>query len=71
MGFKQLITRCGTAPYDEKLFTFDVIEGGALKISKSGGPADLIAPGFWVAVIDSDSSDRLDWEFLVPDRARD
>ena len=65
---RTLITRTGTAPYAKDAFDFQVTHGGALRIVRKGNQTfDLIAPGYWVAVVDGDSADRLDWDFLVGD----
>lgn len=66
MAYKQLFTLNGSAPYDANAFKFEVVEGGALQITSQGNKVDLIGPGFWVAVVHSDSEDRLDWDFLAP-----
>lgn len=70
--YKRLITLRGSAPYADDAYTFDVIEGGALQItSRSGNTIDLIGPGYWVAVVDGESTDRLDWNFLAPPETND
>lgn len=65
MGFKTLITRNGTAPYNADEFRFEVTNGGALRIIGNNETVDLIGPGYWVAVVDGTGHNRLDWDFLA------
>lgn len=69
MGWVNLVTRNGSLSYNRDQHSFDVIDGGTLKITDQNGAGALIGPGFWVALVDAELyGPALDFELLALSR---